>query len=434
MTGTGKSAIAPSPETQPGSDGAQGVTLWRNADFLKFWFGETLSLYGTQVTTLAAPLTAVLLFDVSPEQLGLLRFAQLVPYLVFALPFGVWVDRVRRRPIMLAANSARMILIGLVPILAATGHLRLTPLFIITFGAGVASVLFDVSWMSYVPTLVKAPRYLLEANAKLAVTSSSADTAGPGLAGVLVSTLGAPIAMAVDAFSYLASLISLLLIRTPEPAPAAPATRRRLIPELAEGLRWVFGNSYLRALAVVGAFCNFVTMATSSMFLLYAIRDRSIGPATLGLILSVGAVGGIVGSLIAGRVVRRFRLGSVYRVSVASVFLSPVLIPLAGGPAALAAVLFTGSFFLVYLGLSVSNIIIISLRQTVTPHALMGRMNAAMRTLMFGGGSIGGPAAGLLAGVIGLHEALWVIAIGSAAMLVPILLSPVGRLREMPQA
>jgi len=416
---------------QPGSRGSHGATLWRNADFLKFWVGETLSLYGTQVTTLAAPLTAVLLFDVSPEQLGLLRFAQLVPYLVFALLFGVWVDRVRRRPIMLAANFARMILIGLVPTLAVTGHLGLASLFVITFCVGVASVMFDVSWMSYVPTLVKYPEYLVEANSKLAVTSSSAETAGPGIAGVLVGALGAPIAMAVDAFSYLASLISLLLIRTPESAPAAPVARRHLIPELADGLRWVFGNRYLRAIAVVGSFCNFVTMATSSMFILYAVRDRSIGSAMLGLILSVGAVGGILGSLISGRVVRRFPLGAIYRVSVALVFLGPALIPLASGPIPLVAAMFTVSFFLIYLGLAVSNVIIMSLRQTVTPHSLMGRMNAAMRTLMFGGGSIGGPAAGLLAGAIGLHGALWIVAIGSAAMLVPIALSPIGRLREM---
>lgn len=419
---------------QPGTRGSHGATLWRNTDFLKFWAGETLSLYGTQVTTLAAPLTAVLLFDVSPEQLGLLRFAQLVPYLAFGLLFGAWVDRVRRRPIMLAANFARMILIALVPTLAVTGHLRLAPLFAITFCVGVASVMFDVSWMSYVPALVKYPEYLVEANSKLAVTSSSAETAGPGMAGILVSALGAPIAMAVDAFSYLASLISLLLIRTPESAPPAPAGRRHLISELAEGLRWVFANRYLRAMAVVGSFCNFVTMATSSMFILYAVRDRSIGSATLGLILSVGAVGGILGSLISGRVIRRFPLGAIYRVSVALVFIGPVLIPLASGPIPLVAVMFTASFFLIYLGLAVSNVIIMSLRQTVTPRSLMGRMNAAMRTLMFGGGSIGGPAAGLLAGAIGLHGALWIVAIGSAAILVPIALSPIGRLREMPPA
>jgi MFS family permease len=416
---------------------APGRSLWHNHDFLRFWAGETLSLYGTQVTLLALPLTAVLIFDASPQEVGLLRFLQLIPYLAFALLFGVWVDRARRRPVMIAANAVRMVLIGLVPTLAWLDRLTLGLVLVIAFAIGTASVLFDVSWMSYVPALVRDSRQLVEANAKLGVTSTSADTAGPGVAGALVGALTAPTAMVVDAVSYLVSLVSLMLIRTPEPVPAAPASatgRRRLIPELAEGLRWVFGNVYLRFLALVGAACNFFSIATATMFLVYAVRERSVPPAELGVILSCGAAGGLSGSLVSAAVLRRFPIGSVYFASLAAVFAGPLLVPLAGGPRPLVVGMFIASFFISYFGLAISNVLVMSLRQTMTPPNLMGRMNAAMRTLMFGGGALGGPAGGALAGMIGLHGALWAIGIGAMAMLVPVFLSPVSRLREMPPA
>lgn len=436
VTATGEPAPVPTQPaaTEPVVAAETRETLWRNPDFLKFWFGETLSLYGSQVTLLALPLTAVLVFDAGAQQVGLLRFLQLVPYLAFALVFGVWVDRVRRRPVMIGANVVRMVLIALVPLLAVLDLLTLPVLLALAFGIGTVSVLFDVSWMSYVPSLIKDRKHLVEANSKLAVTSSSADAAGPGVAGVLIGALTAPVAMAVDAVSYLFSVISLALIRTPEPPPPPATTKRRLLPELAEGIRWVFGDVYLRFLAFVGAFCNFFMIAMGTVFLVYAVREKSVSPAELGLILSFGAVGGLSGSVVSGWLIRRFPLGQVYFGSLTLVFLSPLLIPLAGGPKLLAYGMFVASMFLAYVGLAVSNVLIMSLRQTVTPRSLMGRMNAAMRTLMFGGGALGGPVAGLVAGVIGLHSALWLIGLCSAAMLVPVYFSPVTGLREMPPA
>lgn len=422
-------AVAPTIRT---AETAVSGALWRNADFLKFWSGETLSLFGTQITMLALPLTAVLMFNAGPAQMGLLLFLQLVPHLAFAMLFGVWVDRARRRPIMIGANVARMILIGLVPTLAAFGQLQMPLLFVIAFGIGVASVLFDVSWMSYVPTLVRDPQYLVDANSKLSITATASYTAGPAIAGLLITALTAPVAMAVDAFSYLVSVVSLLRIRVSEPRTEPSPLKRRLIPELLEGLHWVFGDKYLRPVAFVGCFCNFVLMGNSSIFLLYAVRDKAVQPEVLGLILSVGAIGGLLGSIASGRLVRHVRLGLVYSVSVTAVFLGPILIPAAGGPTLLVVAMFIASFFLSYLGLAVSNVVIMSLRQTVTPPKLMGRMNAAMRTLLFGGGSLGGLVAGLLGDNLGLHQTLWVIASGAALMIPFIVLSPVGRLREMP--
>jgi MFS family permease/peptidoglycan hydrolase-like protein with peptidoglycan-binding domain len=408
-----------------------GGALWRNGNFLKFWLGETVSLFGTQVTVLALPLTAVLVLNSDAAEVGLLRFLQMVPYLLFGLVFGVWVDRVRRRPVMLAANLIRLVLVAVVPILALSGQLRLSLLYVVTFLIGMASVLFDVSWMSYVPTLIQDKRYLVEANAKLGATSSAADAAGPGLAGTLVGVFTAPVAIAANAVSYLVSLISLLLIRIPEQAPA-PAARRRLLNELGEGLRFVFGNRYLRAVAMVGAFCNFFTTATQSMFILYAVDDWGLSPSLLGMIFSMGAAGGIVGAVLAGPLTRSLPVGRVYAGALIIAFCAPVLIPAARGPALLVDGMFVAAFFVGYVGVAVTNIVILSLRQTVTPSSFMGRMNAAMRTLMFGMGALGGPAGGLLAGAIGVHGALWVTATGSVLVLVPVLLSPVRKLKTMP--
>ncbi|HEX4704879.1 MAG TPA: MFS transporter [Pseudonocardiaceae bacterium] len=419
------------PEPTPSVDEAPLKSLWHNSEFLKFWTGETVSLYGSQVTLLALPLTAIYVFHATPEQVGLLRFLQLVPFLAFAMLFGALIDRMRRKPVMMAANLARMLLIGLVPVLAWTNVLRIEPLYVIAFLAGVATVFFDLSWMAFVPTMIRDRRLMVEANAKLGITSSSADAAGPGVAGLLVSAFTAPFAMAVDAVSYLASLTALFLIKTPEPRVEKPGGRH-LRKELMVGLRFVFGNRHLRAIAIVGVFCNFFTIGVSTMFIVYAVRDRGVSAALLGVILSLGAVGGILGAVAARPVLRWLPLGAGYRLALGMIFIGPLLIPLAPTSKPVAVTLFVCSFLFVYAGLGVANVLVQSLRQNLTPHSLMGRMGAAMRMSLFGGGALGGPVAGAIATWWGLHTALWVLGLASAAMLVPLMASPVGRLREMP--
>lgn len=409
-------------------------SLWHNTDFLKFWTGESLSLLGTQVTNLALPLTAILAFNATDEQVGILRFLQLVPYLGLALLFGVWVDRVRRRPIMLAANAVRLVLLTLIPVLHWMHALSMAPLLVIACAIGVASVLFDVSWMSYVPTLVKDPKHYVEASSKMGISSSTADVAGPGLAGLLISALTAPVALVVDAFSYLVSVVSLLLIRTGEPAPQPAGTERHLWTELREGVGFVFGHRILRPLALVAPFCNFSLVTVWTMFLLYAAKDLKLNAATLGLIFAAASVGGLVGATISRKVIDRFPLGPVYAVSMGAVFAGPLLLPFATGPRPLMVTMFILSFFVSYLGLGVASVVMVSLRQTCTPQSKMGRMSACFRTMLFGGGSLGGLFAGFLAGGIGAKSALTVAAIGSAAVLIGLAVSPVSRLRELPPA
>jgi MFS family permease len=427
-------------------------TLWRNADFLKFWSGETLSLFGSQVTNLALPLTAVLVFHATSTEVGLLRFLQLVPYLGLAMVFGAWVDRARRKRVMLLANGARMVLIGAVPLLSATHLLTLPLLLALACAIGVFSVLFDVSWMSFVPSLVRDPARYLEANQKLGTTSSAADVAGPGLAGALIGALTAPIALAADAASYLVSLATLLWIRTPETRlqtrpetrpqtrPGSPAAssaeapaKRHLAREIREGLHWVFADRVLRPLALIAPFCNFSMVSVWTLFLLYAVRVQGLTAAQVGVVFSASSVGGLLGAAISRRVIDRFRIGRVYAVAMAAIFAGPVLIPLASGSRAAVTAFFVLSFFVGYLGLGVANVVMVSLRQTLTPPALMGRMNAAFRTVLFGGGSLGGLGAGLIADALGLRAGVTLLAAASAVMVLPVLLSPVSRLRELPQ-
>lgn len=409
----------------------EAPSLWRNGDFLRFWAGETVSLLGTQVTNLALPLTAIYAFDASDEQVGFLRFLQLVPYLGLALVFGVWVDRVRRRPVMLTANVVRLVLLALIPALYAADLLSLGLLLAIACAVGVASVLFDVSWMSYVPVLVRDPRLYVEAGAKMGISSSSAEVAGPGLAGLLVSALSAPIALVVNAFGYLVSVISLLLIRTPEPPPPR-AAKRHLTTELRHGLRWVLGDPILRWLALIGFCCNFSMVGVWTMFLLYGARDLRLDSATIGSVLATAAVGGLIGAVISRRVIRRFPIGRVYLVAQSALLLGPTLIVVAAGPGMVA--MFVLSFFTTYLGLGVAGVIIVSLRQTATPQSMMGRMTAVFRTLLFGGGALGGLAAGQLAGALGAHGGLTVLAIASGLVVIALVVSPVSRLRELPIA
>jgi len=421
------------PETA-GSETAEAApeNLWHNQDFLKFWAGETLSLFGTQVTNLALPLTAVLIFKASAQAVGLLKFLQLAPYLFLALIFGVLVDRGRRKPIMLAANLVRMLLIALVPVLAHYHHLSITGLLVISCAVGIFSVLFDVSWMAFVPALVRDAKHYVEANQKLGVTQSSADVAGPGLAGVLVGWLTAPTALIVDSASYLISIVSLLWIRTPEPPPPGSADRR-LIAELRDGVRWVYGDRILRPLALVAPFTNFSMMSVWTLFLLYGVRTRGLSPATVGLIFSVSSLGALFGAMISRRLIRRYRVGLLYGISLSSIFAAPLLIPFATGPRPVLIGMFILSFVISYLGLGVAGVVMISLRQIRTPQSLMGRMNAAFRTVLYGGGSLGSLCAGLLGGALGPRAALAIIAVGSACMVIGIAVSPVTRLAELPE-
>ena len=410
-------------------------SAWRRPAFLLFWSGETVSLFGTQVTLLALPLTAVLTLGASATQLGLVRFAEAFPYILFTLMFGAWVDRRRRRPVMILAHTARALLLGLVPLLAILHLLDLSLLGAIAFGVGVFTVLFDVTWLAYVPTLVAADE-LVDANGKVATSASAAEVAGPGLGGLLVQALSAPLALLADAFSFVVAMLTLLAIRDPEPAPAIQQETRRSLPgEIRVGLSAVWDNEYLRAIMVMSGLWNLLNGIANTVFLLYAVRGLHLGAGALGAIYAVGAIGGLIGSAISTRLGRVGRFGPVLGVAFTFGCAPWLLLPAVSGASALEIAAFILAFFLVQVGLGLWGVLTISFRQAITPNYLLGRVNASMRFTSYGLGALGLLLSGLLASLFGMRETLWLAAAGFLAILmVTLLATPLPRIRAIPTA
>jgi MFS family permease len=421
-------ATATAPVDEPGPAAA---SLWHDREFVKLWVGETVSMFGTQVTTLALPLTALLVLGISGDELGLVRFLQGVSFIVLPIPLGVWVDRRRHRPVLIGTNLVRAGLVGAVPVLAATGALGLPAVYLVALGAGICWVVFDVTWLSYIPAVVRDRRQLVEANGKLGVSFASAQVAGPGLAGLLVQVLTAPYALLFDAASYLVSAVSLLSIRRREPAPARTARAANTREDLAAGVRWVFGHRHLRVVVMIGTFHNFFTIWIQPVFLLFAVQTLALGPGLIGFVLSASAVGGILGAAVAPRLLKRWAFGRVYVTAVLAMLASRFLLPAASGPDAVAVAIAVVAFAVTNATMAAANVLGISLRQTVTPKPLMARMNAVMRTMTFGLGSFGAIAGGWVAERTGPRTALWCAAVGSVVTVLPLCFSSIRRLRSL---
>ncbi len=402
--------------------------LWRHADFLKLWSAETVSQLGTQVSNLALPLAAILVLDASAFEVALLGAMQFVPFMLFTLPAGVWVDRLLRKPILVISDVVRGALLATIPLAYAFDQLTIWQLYVVGFGVGVGTVFFDVSYQSYLPSLVKREQ-LIEGNSKLEISRSGALIAGPGLAGVLVGAITAPFAILVDALSFLASAGFLVRIRTAEVRPV-PTAKPHLGRELWEGLRYLLHHRYWRPFAICTATSNFFGQVAFSIFLVYAVRVLDLSPEIIGLSLIPVGIGGVGGAVLAGRISSRLGVGPTV-IGAAVLF----------GPAALLIPLAPTSFPLPFLALSfallgfagiVYNITGISLVQTLTPERLLGRLNASRRFIVWGTIPLGALVGGVLATTIGLRPTLWVGAAGSCLCFLPILFSPLRSLHGMP--
>ena len=405
--------------------------LWGHADFVRLWTGQTISLVGSQVTFLALPLTAALTLRATPAQMGLLTAIGSLPSLVLGLPAGAWVDRHRRRPLLIAADLGRGLLLMAIPIAALLHALRIEHLYVIELLMGVLNLLFGVACCSFLPTLVGREQ-LVEGNSKLEVSRSVAEIAGPGLAGGLVQWVTAPIA--VDALSFLVSALFLGLIRAPEPEPAPAGERPRFLAEIGEGLGLVWGDRVLRAIAGCAGMVSLFNGALEAIYILYLTRELGMGAAMLGLSFAFGSVGFLAGALILGRVSHHFGLGPGIVGGLLLAGASDLLVPLLGRSVPL-GVLFglrVVAQFLFGLGLVIFNTGQVSLRQGVTPDRLQGRMNA---TLGFIGGAVvplGGFLGGVLGGVLGLRATLVLAALGEMLSISWLLLSPIRTMRALP--
>jgi MFS family permease len=412
--------------------GIRFTGLWRHPQFVKLWAGQTISLFGTEVSQLAIPLTAALVLNASAFQMGLLSALEFAPFLLLSLLAGVWVDRTRRRPVLIVADVGRTVLLGSIPLAAFFGFLRIEQLYVVGLLAGVLTVFFDVAYQSYLPVLVSR-EHLVEGNSKLEVSRSVAQIAGPGIAGALVQLITAPMAIVVDSVSFVASVISLLFIRVPEPAPVRLEGQAGSIwAELREGLAVVVENPLLRSIAGCTATSNLFGNGLQAIFVLYVTRDLGLQPAVIGLIFAVSGPGALLGALLAGEMARRFGLGNTIIGSIVLGGIGNLLVPLATGPeTAVTAILMAGSF-LSGIANPVYNINQVSLRQAITPDRLQGRMNASMRFIVWGTIPLGALMGGGLGQIFGLWPTIAAMAVGGLLPPLWVLFSPVRQLRVQP--
>lgn len=406
--------------------------LLTTADFRRFWIGQSVSLVGDQVTFFAMPLVAVLVLGADAAAMGFLTAAGLLPNLILAVPAGVWLDRVRsRRRVMIAADACRAVLIASVPLAWALGVLRIEHLFAVAIVAGGVAVVFDLAWNTLFVSIVPREAYV-DASALLNGSRSFSSVLGPSVAGGLVQVLGAPVALLVDAISFLASAGSLRGVRAIESplGPEESGLRERVLA----GLAFLWRDPILRPTVVAAATLNLFNFGFIALFLLYATRILGVAPGVLGLVLGAGAVGGIIGAVIAARVGRRLGLGGAFALGCVLFPLPLVLVPLAAGPpAAILACLFAAEFGS-GLGVMILDINVGAIILARTPDRIRGRAAGAMRLVNYGIRPIGAVIGGVLGQAIGVRPTLFVMTIGALLGVLWLVGSPVLHLRELPEA
>ena len=428
------------------------ASLWRHRDFMLLWSGQTVSEMGSAVTQLALPLTAVVLLKATTFQVGLLTAAATLAFAVIALPAGALVDRRAKRGVMITCDAARLVIIASVPAAWAAGALTMAQLYAVAITAGIGTVFFDVSYQSYVPSLLRQ-EHLMDGNGKLGATQAFAQLAGPGLGGGLVGAFGAAGAMTADAVSYAVSVASLLGIRHRElreteplkeqaadgTEPAASdkeqaadeaASRPTLRADIAEGLKFVIGHPILRKVVACTGTANLFMSAATAVDIIFLVRVLHVPPAYTGLVFAIAAVGGVVGGALSGRIARRVGSARVIWVSIL-VFDAPSVLAALAWPGWGVALVPVGIGFAFFGGV-VYNVAQLSYRQSVCPPRLMGRMNAAVRWIVWGTMPLGGVIGGALGTAIGVRPTMAIGLIGSWAAGFWVYFSPLRRMRDIP--
>jgi MFS family permease len=405
--------------------------LWRHPDFLKLWSAETVSQFGTQISQLALPLAAIDVVDASAFEVAALTTAEFLPFLLVSLPAGVWVDRLPRRPILVAGDAARALLLASIPIAYLFDALTIWQMYGVGFGVGIATVFFDVAYQSYLPALVDRNQ-IIDGNAKLEISRSAAQLGGPGLAGVLIGWLKAPTAILLDAISFVASAVFIFGIRKAEASHHERAPRRKMRVELQEGLSYVLRHPYLKNIAACTALFNFFGSLGFAIVLVFARRELGLSPQVIGLAFMVGNFGPLLAAFTANRISERVGVGRTIIAS--SIILGPTVLLVPFAPHGNAAVpILVASFLIGGFANVIYNVVQVSLRQAITPERIQGRMNSVMRFIVWGTIPLGSLVGGVLASQIGLKETLIVSGLGSCLPFLPVLFSPVRSIRKMPE-
>lgn len=402
----------------------------RQLDFRRFWIGQTISVFGDQITLLAIPLMAVLLLGAQATEMGTLTAAGLLPHLLFSLPAGVWLDRVRnRRRLMIAADIGRAILIASVPVAYVMGGLTMAQLYVVGFLSGSLAVIFDLSWSTLLVAVTRRDDYV-EANALFSGSRSLAYVGGPPIAGLLVQILSAPLALVSDAISFLASAAFLARIRAAEPLleEVTASVRTRLVA----GLSFTFRDPIMRPTLLAVAWINLFNFGFAALFILYVTTHLGVSPGLLGAALGAGAVGGLIGALAAPAIGRRFGLGPAYALGCLIFPLPLVLVPIVDGPPlAVLAMLFATEFG-AGLGVQILDINAGAIITARVPDRIRASAGGAFRFINYGIRPVGAIMGGVLGGLIGVRETLLVVTVASVAGVLWLVGSPVLRLRGLP--
>ena len=404
------------------------ASLWRNSSFMRLWCAQVVSLAGSQVSRLALPLTAVLVLGATPAQMGILGALGSLPNLLFGLFAGVWVDRLRRRPILVAADLGRALLLASVPVAALLGSLTFAHLYLVGFAGGLLGVLFTTASVAVLPSVVRKDQ-LVAANSKLEVSSSVLSIAGPGIAGALIQLLTAPITIVVDAVSYVLSAVLLRDIGAAEQPPSREQ-RRSIWVEIAEGVRELVRTPLLRALTLSGSVGTFGLAMQGTVLFIFLTRELDLTPAAIGLVFGTAGVGSLAGALLAAPTARRVGTGPAVVLGQGLWTIGALLPPLAGlvGPAVVPLI---AGQMVASSGATIWSVNQMSLRQHLTPVRLLGRVTAARRFLLFSAAPVGSVLGGFFGATIGLRATL---AVGGAVVVAALLLvvfSPVRSVRDL---
>lgn len=401
--------------------------LLRDPDFRGFWTGQTISVFGDQISAIALPLVAVYTLRTGPAQMGILSALVWLPSLLFAVHAGAWVDRRgRRRATIIAADLARAALLLTVPACAALGVLTIWQLYAVAFGTGVFGLLFTVAQPAVFVALVPPGQYV-EGNSLIYGSRALGFVGGPSMGGLLVQLLTAPYAVVADALSFLGSALFLSRIR---PAEAPPDRSRQ--GALTAGAKFLASSAVVRASLIAVSVVNFFNFVFLALFVLYATRSLHIQAGLLGLVLGAGAVGGVLGALVTRRLADRLGVGLVYTLS-CLVFTAPlVLVPLAAGSRlTIAAMLFAAEFGSGF-GVMMLDITIGAIFAAVIPDRLRSRVTGAFQAVNYGVRPLGALAGGFLGAHIGLRPTLWIATAGGMAGFLVLLPTSVPRFRMPP--
>jgi MFS family permease len=407
-------------------------SLWRNPAFLNLWAAETISQFGAQITLITLPLIAALTLNASPLQMGMLSAAMTAPSLLIGLFVGVWVDRLRRRPLLIIADVVRALTLLAIPIAWLLGSLSFGVLYIVAIIVGSFTVVFDVAYISFLPSLIRRDQ-LVDGNSKLEMSVSTAQVGGPAIGGVLIGALSAPLVILLDAASYLLSALFLLRIRDSGRTGRSHPIAQSVKADIVEGVHVVMRSTVLRSMALSSSILTLTGWAFLAVYVLYMTGDLGLGASAIGLVFAAGGVGALLGALASAPLARKFGTGPTIVTARIMFGVGGLLVPVALSVPAIALELVVAAEFLQWLALVAGDVNARALRQALTPDRLLGRVNATFRVMVGGAIPIGSLLGGVLGELVGIRATLVIGVAGMLLAAIPLIASPVWSIKTPPQ-